>query len=292
MKTVKIERPSFLDKCVKDIHWVYGGTDIREASEWILKASQQLSVSTDGGPTALSSFIKASRLLNGVQVMVDSRVSRDLEITNVIGDLSKLIWPGDTLEMRFMDPALPTVLIVNQLNETGQRHGMAFLVDAVDNASMTLSINPKDWQSLIEGQYKENMVPRTKEDMPLDDQETEAIRYMALLAIKVLAYSSIPQHKPALLTTKTERKEAGFHPKRIMPKDKTFVVKYLPRVIRDREEFPISEPTGKTHRFLGRAGVLRFYENERYINVRGTWQFLPPIPPPDGVEVIVKIRKV
>ena len=84
-----------------------------------------------------------------------------------------------------------------------------------------------------------------------------------------------------------EKKAAGLHPKHI-PDNPCFSVRTLPRVIRDGDASP-AEGTGDKHRFLGRAGHIRFYEAERYIKMRGQWQWLPPIPPPDGIEITYKI---
>ncbi len=291
MKTLVIERPAYLDQCLKDLQWTYEGMDLRNAPRWILQMIQNAAGSMKSGPTALTSHMKAFRITDGAQVMVDERVSRDLEISSVIGSLDNIAWPADCLEIRFQDKALPSVIVLNQLHYE-DRKGVAFLIDAKDGASITLSLDPERWKALINNDYKEQMKPVMALDLALDDKENDAIRYMALLTMKVLAYSSIPQHKPILATTREERKAAGIHPKHPIPKtDKLFSIRYLPRIIREKEEKE-SVSTGKTHKFLGRGGVLRYYSDERYVNMRGTWQWLPPIPPPEGIKITVKIRKV
>jgi hypothetical protein len=289
--TLQIERPAYIDSLLKDFRYMYE-IDLREVPSDILQKSRHLATAT-GGPTGLGSFIKATRLLEGTLVIVDQNLSRDLEISNVFGDLKDIIWPADCIEMRFQDPTLPSIMMISQRMHSNQ-DGVAFLVDAKDGASLTLSMPESEWREYILGQKQDVMMGHTTPyDMGLDKKESDAIRYMATLALKVLAYSSIPQHKPEPVVTKDQRKAAGIHPKHFNPRlqKKILVVKYLPRIIKERED-KLFNPTGKTHQFLGRIGVLRFYKDDRYTHMKNKWQWLPPIQPPEGVKVIVKVRKV
>lgn len=220
-------------------------------------------------------------------MVVDQRVSRDLELSAIVGDLAHLVWPAESLEIRFQDPGLPAIIACSGGVKDGLgAPGVAFVIDAKNGETITTALRESLWKRYTSGDYDSLKSP----EEPMGPGESVAMRYMAVLAIKVLAYASIPQHAPALLSTKADRKEAGLHPKHAHPGQKTLCIRYLPHVIRPKA--PAGEPTGLTHQFMGRAGVLRFYKDERYINMRGKWQWLPPIHPPEGVTVIYRVRKV
>jgi len=227
---------------------------------------------------------------------VDQRVSRDLEVSTVAGSLENLVWPGDSVELRWQDGDLPGILLVRcRPDEFGRgdpvSEGVVAVIDAKDGSTHTLAIHEGLWQSYLKREYDEHLAQRMEGDVALSDSEGEVLRYMVILAVKVLAYASVARHAPALLTTRGEQKEAGIHPKHA-PIGRTFVVRYLPRVTRESDTVAgESEGSGGSHRFLGRAGHVRYYAAERYKNVRGTWQWLPPIAPPEGVQVTYRVRQ-
>jgi len=297
VKIVSVERPAYLPHMRREINWVYEGVDLREAPIGVLMETVRLTEHLKG-PTAVGNYIKANQILSGnVLLIVDHRVSLDLEITKVVGELNKIVFPARAMEIRFADPDLPAMLVgrvdKGQLMENGEvvpDAGVVFAADAKDGATLTLSIPDSIWPKYVQGQYNEHMNAFTQFDQTMENDEAEMMRYMTMLAVKVLAFASVPQLGPKLLTTKAEKKEAGLHPKHIKATQKIYSVRYLPHVYREKVEVA-HDSSGKTRQFLGRAGTIRFYKDERYVNMKGQWQFIPPIPPPKGIAIIYKVRK-
>ena len=296
-KIIQIVRPAIIGDLRREINWIYDNYDLRDAPVKALFETIRLTESLKG-PTAVGNYIKANQILSGnVLLFVDERVSRELEISKVTVNLSSLIYPSEAMEVRFADSGLPAILlsrvekgkITKDGNEFGDS-GIVFACDKKDGATLTLSLPDSLWADYVAGQFNEHMSAFVPFDQEMENEEGEAMRYMTMLAIKVLAYSSIPQFGPKLLSTKAEKKSVGIHPKHIISTQKVFSIRYLPRVVREKEQSE-SISGDKTRRFLGRAGTLRHYEDERYTNMRGKIQWIPPISAPEGIKVIYKIRK-
>lgn len=296
MKTLEIERPAHLKEMKREINWVedFGGEpfDLRTAPRHILEQTIVTCYQLGGGPTAVGNFLLAKQLLDGVLVVVDDGVSRDLEVSRVIGNLENLAWPAEIMEMRFKDPDLPAVIVCPEGGEssTGERV-VAFGASNKEGAMMTLALPESKWQEYVLSQDNPAMEAVLSSDLKLDDGEGMAMRYMAMLAIKVIAYSSVPAHKPTKLTTRAERKAAGLHPKHVREGEVAYSVRYLPRIIRPAKGAG-EAPGGHSRTFLGRAGHIRYFRSDFYKNLKGQWQWMPPIPPPEGVRVTYKIRSV
>lgn len=301
-KVIRIERPALITEGLRAINWIVTDEnekpfDLRAAPRSVLQATVEFCQQNSlHGPTMVGNYIKAQQLLHGSLVHVDERVSRDLEISTVGGDLNQIAYPSEVMEIRFGDVGLPAILVCRIKNNSEMigrgfvDSGIIFAVDTKAGATLTLSLPDTLWHSYVEGQFNEDMRAYIPEDMTMEDSEAELMRYMVLLAVKVLAYSSIPQFAPKLVATKAERKNVGVHPKHILANQSVFSVRYLPRLIRETEQ-TTKTISDKNNRFLGRAGYIRHYQDKRFVNVKGTWQWLPPIPSPEGIQVIYKIRK-
>jgi hypothetical protein len=300
VKTLKIERPEFLRNIRKEIHWTENGFDLRKAPRDALEATIKACYAIGGGPTAIGNFLLANQLLSGSLVIVDQRVSRDLEVSKVVGDLRELAWPANSMEMRFAD--LPAIIVCSDAGkskdgETVIAFGASSFVIGQnapawsEGAFLTLALPISEWQRYLEGDPNEfNMDAVMAEDLNMDPAEGAAMKYLAALAIKVIAYASVPIHRPVEAKTKAEKKAVGLHPKHIIKDQKTLVVRYLPHVVREPTER--TEAEAASRRFLGRAGYIRHYKSDFYKNVKGQWRWMPPIPPPEGVQVVYKIREV
>lgn len=290
MKTLTITRPALLDEMfARHIAWNDGGLiDWRNASREHLLEGLKLKDKTGGGATALAIYAKCKQVLEGVVVSVDLRVSQELEVSSVTGSIKHLSLPAEMMEMRFQDPDLPAMLVGTVTDHIGDT-GLVFIAQGVDGATHTLAITDEMWTAYCRNEYDCTMAQKISYDMPIEPCDVENMRYMAMLCVKVLAYGSCPRHAPALLSCRSEIKDAGIHPKHVSPGQKCYAVRYLPRVNRLHAEVETHE-SGATHRFLGRAGHIRYYAAERYVNVKGTWQWLPPIPPPEGVKITYKVR--
>jgi hypothetical protein len=246
MKTLVIERPEFVKQMRREIHWIEGGFDLREAPKDILRKTIATCFAIGGGPTAIGNFLLANQLLNGSLVIVDEKVSRDLEVSSVIGSLENLAWPAECMEMRFRDD-LPAIIVCpssghSQDGEPVIAFGASSKPDAStpegsDGAFLTLALPLSQWQAYVNGDVGDFPMSRVlSEDLDMNQAEGLGMKYMALLAMKVIAYSSVPAHKPVPVVSREEKKKAGLHPKHQHPSVKvkpTFVIRYLPRIIRE-----------------------------------------------------------
>jgi hypothetical protein len=298
MKTLVIERPTKLQNFTHEIRWTLGDLDLRTAPKAALLATTHIANRVGGGATAVGNYCLATQLLEGVVLIVDERVSRDLEISSIAGSLANLSWPAPSIEMRFQDPGLPSILLCPDVGRGTEEAAVAFCATDKDGACLSLALPERLWQDYIKGDVEPHMAHRVEEDIDLEAGEAAAMRYLATLAIKVIAYSSVPQHKPVRIETRAEMKEAGLHPKHVVvpthptyisPKRKAFVVRYLPRVIRPH----IERGNGAKHRtFMGRAGHIRYFTSDYWKNVKGQWRMIAPIPPPEGVNIVYKVRSI
>ncbi len=290
-KTINIERPALISEFSRKIRWDYNNWDVssweREELSELQKVVHHL-VDKMGGDNVESVKwdVKFTRLLEGIVLIVDNNVSRDLEISKAVGDLQHIVWPANSIEMRFSDIGLPTVILNNEIRNNEQC--ISAVIDRKDGSDMVLRINQSVWKKYSAG----DLDGFTNNSIGYETESVSVLRYMTVLAIKTLAYASVPHHKPSLINTKAEKKQAGIHPKQIRDVDKVYVVRYLPRIIRDKADDGMSNSTDEKRQFFGRAGCIRFYESDRYVNMKGQWQWIAPIPPPDGVKIIIKIRKV
>jgi hypothetical protein len=211
----------------------------------------------------------------------------------VVGELKQLVWPATCLEMRFNDPALPAIIACPTAGQTLQgEKAYAFLMSGKDWSAQTLALPESKWKVWIEGQENPSMDHFVAGDQDLNKDEELAMKYMVTLAIKVIAYASVPKHAPIQVKTREERKSVGIHPKHFESRgEKVLAVRYLPRIIRD-EKPEEGESSNTQRRFMGRAGHIRFYSSDFYKNVKGQWQWIAPIPPPEGIKVIYRIRQI
>lgn len=248
------------------------------------------------------------------QVVVEKRLSRDLEVSSLVGDVSKIIWPDTCFEVKFEDPELPSILFTKESvseddgTPVNYRYLIGYcLVERDTEIHRIGRFNSDEWKAHVQQDAEMLFVyPDEPDDPPLcpsdfteeekriDEEKCEAEMYIIGLCLKAIAYSSIPQFAPSKLLTRKEKKEAGIHPFHQTEKP-AFIIRHLPRVLRigtspDIEGNPSNDSS--THRFYGRAGHIRFYENERFKNMKGKWQWIPPIQPPEGIKVIYQVHKI
>ncbi|PTY04577.1 hypothetical protein DB347_17840 [Opitutaceae bacterium EW11] len=237
---------------------------------------------------------KVEYLLRGSRVVVDAGVSRDMELSVATGaTLQTLPRLARCMLFTWVDKTLPELLLI--IDESKGHVGVFGSVDSTERlpdgslASLYFHFSESDFAEFMARDVVSEGPGPSELVVSLSKAEGEAVRYLMRIALKTLAYSAIPQHKPALLSTRAEIKAAGIHPKHATRP--AYRVRYLPRIIRPTaaaDEPKVSDPK----EFLGRAGHLRYYSDERYTHMRGQWQWIPPIEPPDGVKVVYKVRKV
>ena len=121
------------------------------------------------------------------------------------------------------------------------------------------------------------------------------ISFIAGLIHKILVFASIPYLAPEERRGKPTKGEGGKPGVNNRPATPIFRVLYRPSVISDfkKEAAIVSEEDASKGRvFKGRMGHLRRYKSDVFVKRKGTWDFLPPIPGPDGtIPTRVKIVK-
>jgi hypothetical protein len=227
----------------------------------------------------------------GSQLHVSKAVSDDLIASEFSGaaSVADVHWPSSVMEIYFEDPLLPTILMMKSQKEqieqwipfveveaTGEFITAAMQEGSGVEHAQVLSIR------LHPSQYNDFLATGTIENMPLatlshelSPRDNAVLCYMMHLVFKVFAFASIPRFAPVRLS----RKEMHFGGKpgvKGRPERPSFRVVYLPRIT-----YPKTEPvTTSAHEFLGRIGHIRWYKAERYVNRKGTWDFIPPVPNP------------
>jgi hypothetical protein len=326
MKTLTIERPEGLEKLGRRIHFDadhvedFWSMDKRSLAHEVheMRASM-IQESEERNDIDPADYVLASCALHGSQLVVQESLSRDLEVSGLMKDVSKVVWPAPAIQMVFEDPSLPSVFLSRSENGVYYTVGYPWKerhwwrCEFFEFAGWELFSNTRDNGFIQSYPFDEGCCNQAFEhkafksyydqDDPHGDDDSDGClpdgyikmtedtgSYVAALAMKVLAYASIPQHAPLALKTRNEKKVAGIHPRQQTDRP-ALLIRSLPRIIRDTPTED-SNPTGKTHRFFGRAGHLRFYESDRFKNMKGQWQWMPPIPPPEGIQVVYRVRKV
>jgi len=257
-----------------------------------------------GGPTGLCAMMTTSQLADGSLVMVSKEVSAALEASKIsVESLSAIPWPAQRLEIAWEDSTLPNMLIhliAPEENVSGQKVTVAMLQQPEhpvtgERAGVVMNFPDHKLDELMRGEFlSEATLPRV---MPFDEgltpDEAAALSYMTVLALKVLAFAAVPEVRDSVkrLNTHAERKSAGVlaRGKGAPTNGNVWHVRTLPRVA-SAERSEGDEPTGVKREFKGRIGHIRHFNSEFYKNVRGTWKWIPPIAPPEGIRWKFVIR--
>lgn len=297
-----IERPALIQRAKHLLRWSYNYGDGKELNLKELTPLAHSMLAEKGaqlnGPTGMNSYAKSMHCMHGVQLSVDLQVSQDMERSTIACKVKDIPMLAESTEIVFADPSLPSVLIVKAQGKFVE-DGLIFVIDEKDDpgcvtqTSWVLALPLDRLDRLLEGNVRiGHMTPTHPTDGNMEPGEDETMRYMSLLCLKSLAFAQIPQFKPVAVRTHAERKAAGLLAGDAQrPVRPAFVVRYLPRIIEEREKQAAS-PTGKTHRFLGRAGHIRHFTSEKFTKARGTWKYIAPTPAPDGVKVKYVVRHV
>lgn len=242
----------------------------------------------------------------GAHVVVDREVSARLEVASASFGLFDVPLLADAMLVSWEDAKLPEAFVFSWEEgialSLSSKHPAAIertnaWVKAKTGKDVNMFVTPKftGFPSLI--YVKRSVLHR---DIPLEKirenatfamapeaAERTGLLYLLGLVLKVLAYAAIPIHKPKQLVTRAEVKAAGVHPNRWHRPVQRVV--YVPRVISSAAKEKIGEGIGESQ-FLGRAGHIRYYSHERYVNLRGKWQWMPPIEPPAGIKTVYVVR--
>lgn len=109
----------------------------------------------------------------------------------------------------------------------------------------------------------------------------ECVAYLEK-AFKVLAFTSVPWIKPEPISKKKKiLKKLKAQGEKLPSKGGVFRVSYLPVHLRRRAKSRVS--SGQGNKLVnGRAGHIRVYQDDRYVNAKGKWQYIEPLPDKNG----------
>jgi hypothetical protein len=249
----------------------------------------------------------------GAQMWVSKQVSDDLLASKMdTPEFSDLQWPADSLEFYFEDPALCSLLVVDntlpslsrwvekildsnlkKLNEF--KPLISILLQDVGCKSSNMVISASSVKPEELKLYCEEHLPIPAVGEAMSNEEEEALRFMTTLCLKVMVLASIPKFKPRATLeqpTKKEGGKAGYLHRAKLPR---FVVRYLPEHLAERAAHAKkvrAEAAASGHTFRGRNGHIRKYKDDRYVNMKGQQQFIFPVPGPDGTVPMRKFKVV
>ena len=257
----------------------------------------------------LEGLMKLYHVRHGSQIWVDKAVSSDLSLTDMDhvgpGDVP---FPQESLEFFFEDPNLPTVLVYRgSMNEQLKRlkvedevgigsrqspldydtDSINFWCETATGGGMAFRARAHNWDEMMSANDA-GEIEKLKGSVAFDNTEWPQLRDLYKLCIKVLAYASIPHLAPRVVGKKDI--PTGRPNCKGRPATKIYRVVYLPEVSRGGGE---ATGDGQRHEFKGRRGHMRFYSSKRYTNMKGKFQYIPPVLGPNGEmpKTIYKVRK-
>lgn len=249
-----------------------------------------------GSPVdALSAALMACHESAGAQMMVEPDVLADL-LESDIGTacFGRVPWPAPVLEMVFAGAPVPSFLIGIPGADVMERAGVGFAAagrrsgepavilvaqgrDAAGPCAMTVRYTPAEMDDYAMGRAEAAVMGAEG----LDGREADALRFLALLAYKVLAFCAVPALRP-LPNAAWTRRSGGKPGFRNRPARPSLRVAYLPSARADLTARREPREGARARSFLGRRGHLHWYRSERFVNRAGSFDFFPPIPGPGG----------
>ena len=249
----------------------------------------------------------------GAQMWVSKQVSDDLLASKMdTPEFDDLQWPAESLEFYFEDPALCSLMVVDnttpslsrwvekildskmlQVNEFKPLISILLQDGNCKASNMVISassVKPEDLKL-----YCEESLPLPEVGETMSNDEEEALRFMTTLCLKVMVLASIPKFKPRATLEQPTKKEGGKAGHLHRAKLPRFVVRYLPEHLAERAAHVKkvrAEAAASGHTFRGRNGHIRKYKDDRYVNMKGQQQFIFPVPGPDGTVPMRKFKVV
>ncbi len=235
----------------------------------------------------------------GVQMQVAKEVSDDLLNTDFTGTIepSEVPFPAESIEVYFEDPELPSC-VLSHIN-------IARVRKLLPNTKIVG--DPEECYAILTQCKRGNETPTPSAHKPVgsffifiapdkqhwnefvtsaimhiqqdseafSQEENDSLRELTVLALKVLIFATTPVCK----TTPIGRKQMHHGGKPEVngrPKTPSNTIQYMPKVVR------VAAPnsSGERHEFRGRCGVIRWYRHERFVNRRGSWDYIAPIKDP------------
>ena len=300
-KTLVIERPEGLSAFKKNL--TLSKKELEESSKLVMTPGFLESLSDSDNVSAGSLFclgVSLQYIKEGCVVTVSKEVSRAMETSRMVDALFENIpFIASSMEFVWEDADLPNcifsktirpdvgeaavTLFDSKYNYNDKRKGSTVVV-CTPLRELALFVR-EDYEVKKAG-VDEGFIQRPEYD--------GAVKYMTSLCLRVLAYAAVPQVKQAIEYPKTraERKQAGvWRDQQELPPGGIIHLRNLPRVVREVGDVePSAGDAGSRRSFLGRLGHIRYFKSERFSEaVRGTWKWIAPVMPPEGVKLVYQV---
>lgn len=295
----------YTDFFAKDITWVKDSEmlDVLSAGA-ILAESGQITHEVMQQSVALMAHGSI-----GTQMWVSKEVTDDLMETRMSGvDFSTVNWPACSVEFVFEDPTIPNFVLrydaqdatmawlcgllklppqVPKTETDPRKFLLILLCDRTPVAAggpliATASHTVAEFSEFAGGGGEIEELEETGGMQKLTGGEVAAMRDLALLAFKVLAFASIPQFAPVKHEGPVSKREGGKPGFMGRPRTDRLVVKYLPAQIVELRKQAAARAARGGRNFRGRHGHIRYFRSDRFVNLKGTWTFVAPSYGPDG----------
>lgn len=280
----------------KNIEYSFSpNADLRE-----LKMLQQMA----GAPGLSAWIIQQAYRKIGSQLHVQKEVSDDLRASDLPQSvrLQDIVWPSRCVEMYFEDPLLPTVLLMKiypaelgklfpgmSVNLPAEEYTTALIQEGngLRGRFLSLQIRPEQYQLFMDEARVNTMRDKgtglfTHE---LNEQDHASLCYLLHLCMRVFAFASIPHMRPAPITRK-QMHYGGKPDVRGRPNRPAFRALYLPNIkyqfAGENERGGSGEGDGTHRSFRGRRGHFRFFRSDYFVNKKGGWTLIRPVPAKDG----------
>lgn len=306
IKKLEIVRPD-LDIYSKNQQWGFDGMSLPDLVRAAGHDPSELSRDANAipGATGRILFCQFRHIAEGAIVSVSKEVSLALEASAVSAkSLEDLTFPARSMEIIWEDQSLPNILVSLMSEKETVSGERAFVVvttckEKSPHGGHTLScvsFRTSDIADVLTGKLEGFQQMNRKFDSDLTPAEADAMNYMAILALKVLAYASVPEVREAAVhpKTKSEMKAAHvFSRGRLAPNPVSGVIhlRTLPRVVTHSEPTEASGESLSSRRFLGRVGHIRHFRSDFYKTAKGSWKWIPPIAPPEGIKIKFIVNK-
>jgi hypothetical protein len=266
-------------------------------------------VKSMGSAPAMTSWIsQQAHYREGVQLQVAQAVSNDLLCTDFSGaaSVTDIPWPARVVEMYFEDPLLPTILLMRTSHDHLQKlfpqldigiklddFIIAMMQQGSGDDAMLLSLQLRpDMYSAFLNTGETDKMPTGPFSANLTEEDNYTMAFMLHLALKVFVFASIPVYKPSLMTRKQMifGGKAGVHARPYRP---AFHVAYLPKI----QYFKVANNSkeSSSREFRGKRGHIHWYHHARFVNRKGTWDYIAPIVDPHTGKYpevdVIKVRK-
>ncbi len=265
----------------KNIHYLFKTPiDVREFE--MVKAMA-------GSPGQSSWMIQQAHRMVGIQMHVSKQVSDDLLASDFsqASKVENVPWMSEVIEVYFEDPLLPTILVMKTSPEKVQKWFPQLHVglkekeyisacmqegSGMDGRLLSLQLKPDMYDAFLTKGETETMDRSSIFSVDLSEQDNCSISFMMNLVLKVFAFASIPNYKPKPLTKK-QMYFGGKPEVKGRPQRPSFKTDYLPSTVYPKQT-PSTPSEGRE--FHGRRGHIRWYHSEKFVNRKGTWDFIKP----------------